>query len=514
MEINQKKRRIFNHRPICVCTLSAIFCLLAVNAILHSKAFEAVVYFVAIAVLLGYVAYKRKFVCVVFALVVSAVFAVYACVVVKHFSTNTYNDQTVNLTARVNRLVRDYGSARRYLMNDVKFGAEKQNFNVYLTIHDNTSVYEDIDSGTVLSCSVILETNKILRAQDIDYSTYGYNVKYDGSVYVDNIVILDQKPTIADKVRSVIKSRIYGAMSVENATLAYSALFGDKLELTHEFREAFSASGAAHLVAVSGLHVGLIVSIIAFVLGKLKVKPWVSFVVNFILIGLYAYLCNFAVSVCRAWLMTAVLLLAPLVKREYDTISSISLAGLILLAINPFEIFDPSALMSFGCVIGIAGFNKMFAKGLCKLRFPKFLVDSLSMSMSAQLGILGATMLFFNNISVISIVTNIIVIPLFTFAFSFVFCVAFIAIILPFVRYLLWLVNPVVSCVCFVCNWLGRLSFANISTNGISYLSYMICNSAVICASKYTMLKRADKIFSTLVVFTIFIVCATIGVLV
>ena len=136
------------------------------------------------------------------------------------------------------------------------------------------------------------------------------------------------------------------------------------------------------------------------------------------------------------------------------------------------------------------------------------------MSLSAQVGILGSTMLFFNNISIISIVTNIIVIPLFTFAFSFVFCVAFIAIILPFIRYLLWLVNPILSCVCFVCNWLGRLSFANISTNSITYLAFMIYNAVAICVSKYTMLKRADKLISTLVVFTIFIVCVTIGVLV
>lgn len=514
MEINQKKYRIFNHRPICVCTLSAIFCLLAVNAVIHGSTIEAIIYFVALAILIGYVAFKRKFVCVIFALIVAAGFAVYATTVTKRFNSTTYDDQTVNLTARVNRMVSDYGSTRKYLMSDVKFGSEKQDFSIYLTISDSTSVFECIDSGTVLSCSVILESIDVVRSDNIDYTAYGYNIKYECSVYTQNIVILDQKPTVADRVRAVIKSRIYGAMSVENASLAYSALFGDKLELTHEFREAFSASGAAHLVAVSGLHVGLIVSIIAFVLGKLNVKPYISFVVNFVLIGLYAYLCNFAVSVCRAWLMTAVLLLAPLVKREYDTISSISLAGLILLAINPFEIFDPSALMSIGCVIGIAGMNKLFAKGLRKIRFPKFLVDSLSMSLSAQVGILGSTMLFFNNISIISIVTNIIVIPLFTFAFSFVFCVAFVAIILPFIRYLLWLVNPILSCVCFVCNWLGRLSFANISTNSITYLAFMIYNAVAICVSKYTMLKRADKLISTLVVFTIFIVCVTIGVLV
>ena len=514
MEINQKKRRIFNHRPLCVCVLCVIFCLLATNSLVHNQVLIAVIYIVAIAVLLVYVAIKRKFLCVIFALVITACFAVYAGVTINNFKHYPYNEKTVDLTARVNRLLSDYGSNRRFLMKDIVLNGVKQDFNVYLTIYDSTSTYEQIDTGTVLSCSVIMESIDILYDESINYQAFSYNARYTCSANIQNIIIVNQKPSIADKVRSLIKTRLYGAMSVENASLAYSALFGSKLELTNGFRDAFSASGAAHLVAVSGLHVGLIVSIIAFVLGKLKSRPWVSFLVNFVLVGVYAYLCNFAISVCRAWLMTTVLLLSPLVKREYDTMSSISLVGLILLAINPFEIFDPSALMSFGCVIGIAGFSRMFSNVFRRAHLPKFLVDSLSMSISAQIGILGATMLFFNNISIISIVTNLIVIPLFTIAFSFIFCVAFLSIILPFVRYLMWIVNPLLSCVNFFCNWLGRLDFANIQTNGISYFSYMVYNSVVICASKYTMLKRADKLISVIVLFTIFVVCVTIGVVV
>ena len=515
MTTKDKKLRIFNYRPLCACVLSIIFVLLLVKNVFFDNIYLVVVYSLCLGAVLLWLVLKKKIVCFVICLLLACLFVSYCTLTITNFADYDYNNTEVSVVGRVSRETYINGSIKIVLLDNVQIEGDEQGYTIKVSFTDYSGIFDNGDIGDIIAFNTTLRTQTLKTVNnDFDSSVLAYNTKYSCSVNMSDVTLKGKHYTFADKVRNVIKDRIFGGMGSQNASLAYSALFGDKLELPIGIRESFSASGAAHLIAVSGLHVGLVVSILAFVLNKLKAKEWLAFLLNFILIGIYAYICNFAVSVCRAWIMTTILLLAPLVRREYDSLSAISLAGIVMLAFNPFEIFNASALMSFGCVLGIAYFNKAFTRLLCKIHVPKALADSLAISISAQIGILGATLLYFRNIQLISTLTNIIVVPLFTLAFSVVFVLAFVSIILPFIKYLMWAVDPILSLVTLTCNFFSTITFANLTTNAIDYQVFMLYNVGTAVGGKYCMLKPKSKMLALTIIFTIFIVYFTIGVLV
>ena len=514
MITNDKKMRIFNYRPLCLTALSVVFTLLIVKNIFYGNIVLSIIYGCLLLALFIIIGAKRKWICLVVCMLIACSFCSYATLSIRHFPNYDYNEQSVILTGRISRELYLSSASKTTPLDGVKINGDSKNYAVRIQFYDVSGDFTNANIGTLIRVIATLKSTTLLADDGIDYSVYNYNIKYNCRVNIEDVIQTGQKYTLADKTKNIIKESLSSSMSTKNAFFAYSALFGDKLELPTSMRNSFSASGAAHLIAVSGLHVGLIVAIITFILNKLKAKDWVTFLVCFLLIGLYAYICNFSISVCRAWIMTCVLLFAPVVRREYDTLSAISLAGIILLVINPFEIFDISALMSFGCVLGIAFFNKTFIRSFNKLHLPAFLSDGLAVSLSAQLGILGSCLLFFRKIQLISTITNIIIIPLFTLAFSVVFVVSMLSIVIPFVKYLLWLVNPIFSLVTMIINFLGGLSFANISTNAIDYQGFMLYNAGMVIASRFCMLKIKFKLIAISVVASLFILNFTLGVVV
>ena len=116
-----------------------------------------------------------------------------------------------------------------------------------------------------------------------------------------------------------------------------------------------------------------------------------------IILFLYLYMCNFTISALRATIMAIVLLFAPLVRREYDALSSIGFAGIICLLVNPLSAFDAGFLMSFACVVGIAILFKPIKSALMSMKMPKWLAESIGMSVATNVSLIFIMAFFFEN---------------------------------------------------------------------------------------------------------------------
>ena len=108
-------------------------------------------------------------------------------------------------------------------------------------------------------------------------------------------------------------------------------LFGGKQGLSDELKDMFSYSGISHILAVSGLHIGVLVSLIYYCLKKIKLNKFVKLILLATVLIFYSYLCDFTPSVCRASIMAVILCLCDLYKIQYDALSSLSIAGIIIL---------------------------------------------------------------------------------------------------------------------------------------------------------------------------------------
>ncbi len=173
-------------------------------------------------------------------------------------------------------------------------------------------------------------------------------------------------------------------------------LFGEKTEIAEDTLEEFQRNGTAHILAVSGLHIGILYG----VLGKLwrGKKGWLYFwIVTFVLLG-YSFLASFSPSVVRASVMIVLHLYAKVKHLRYDLGSASFVVLLLILLRNPMQLFHTGLQMSFLAVLTLSA-----AMPLLK----KFYQGIFLASGAVQLGILPYTAYVFNYVSLASVFVNV-----------------------------------------------------------------------------------------------------------
>ena len=257
-------------------------------------------------------------------------------------------------------------------------------------------------------------------------------------------------------------------------------------------------SGIAHILAVSGLHISIIVAILYRLLKLCKVKGWARFGILAVILLFYAYICNFSVSVVRASIMSLLLMLAPLVKKQYDPLNALSLAGIVIFMINPLCVFDISFLMSFSCVLGILFICKPISKFLTSLRLPKFIADIVAVCSSTCISLIFIQAYFFGRINLVSIFANLLLIPIFTFAFEIIFCFAFLSLIIPYLTYLLMPINYIFNFISLAAIFISNLPYSNFSTKQFNYLLIVLYFFLIMILGRICTANKKEKVAITL----------------
>lgn len=200
-------------------------------------------------------------------------------------------------------------------------------------------------------------------------------------------------------------------MEEQDFAVITAMAMGDKSLLDKETKETFSISGTSHILAVSGLHIGIIFQIIVMVLGA-KRRSRLTITLAIIAIWAYVIFIGFPPSAIRAATMLSLYSFCLLSLRPDPTLNNLAFAYIIMLFINPFYIFDISFQMSFLAV----GFILMLYPILSEVIEPhnkivRWSWGLLCMSLAAQIGTLPLITYYFGRISCYSLATSFIAIP-------------------------------------------------------------------------------------------------------
>ncbi len=262
---------------------------------------------------------------------------------------------------------------------------------------------------------------------EFDYQRYmninGYY--YQGYVKDDSWCLADIKIpcnriiAFAKKIRKQLLGlyREYDISGQEFAVLSALTL-GYKQTLDRETKQKYSASGAMHILAVSGLHVGIIYYIFSLVLGFLNHSFYKRILKTILLIGiiwLFAFISGFSPSVFRASIMFSVFIIGELSSRKYQVYNIIAVAAFIMLFYDPNLLHHVGFQLSFFAVTSIVYFQPKI-ESLWKPpdKITKFIWLIVSVSIAAQIGTAPLGLFYFNQFSNFFIFTNIAVIPLAT----------------------------------------------------------------------------------------------------
>jgi len=223
---------------------------------------------------------------------------------------------------------------------------------------------------------------------------------------------------LAGRAKRSLNTTIARTLEGSPQALLRGLLLGQRGGVPEEVTTAFSDAGVIHVLAVSGLHVGLIIGIFFALFSGLRCPRTAATLLTLALAAFYALMVDLRPSVVRATIMAAAVMAGRLLERDADLLNTIPFAGLIILIWEPRLLFELGFQLSFTATLSI-----VYLQGrLLSLCFPflstasprwlRWTASGLSVSLAAQLGTLPIVAYHFQKIPVISLAANLVVVPL------------------------------------------------------------------------------------------------------
>lgn len=145
----------------------------------------------------------------------------------------------------------------------------------------------------------------------------------------------------------------------EHVPVAASLLIGDRTGLTYDVQRDFAESGTMHLLAISGLHVGILAGLVFIICRLLNAGPWGTAFTVLVLVWLYAFVANHRPPVLRASMLVTVFVIGSLLHRSINGINALAVAAVLMLLWSPADLFDVGGQLSFLAVAAIVWWARM-----------------------------------------------------------------------------------------------------------------------------------------------------------
>lgn len=314
---------------------------------------------------------------------------------------------------------------------------------------------------------------KIKSSEPIEYFAYD---KYLAMKNIYSLCYYPQIKIFSRENGNIVFSNIYRFKNSfkdsinKNLTEPYSSIvmamvLGDKKSLNDDTRLQFSKAGISHIIAISGMHIGVFILVFAFLFFYLGFSRNLIFYLTFFFLFFYNILIAFPASSLRASFMGILLLYAAKIGRLNKVLNSIVLAGTILILINPLYIrYDLGFIFSFLALLGIIYFypviNAYFKER--ENRFLKYLKDIVIVSISAQIFLLPLIVLKFKVLSFISPLVNLLVVWTLPFILISVLLAFFFSVLFSSFGFYFYLpVKILISYILFIVQYSLRIPFSN-----------------------------------------------------
>lgn len=447
-------KKLINPRLSLICAISAICGIVACHELLFGNWVVAAVCLGVIAAVV-IVSLCQKSGAWKFAAFALAVFILasssFGCGYVLRGETENVQQEGV-LMGRVTDIGRNGNISNVLYLEKCTLDGEKLQGRVKVNTYDG----EQFHSGDIVKISGTLRTAYAVQ-DEINSYYIRYGVRYEFSD-IEVISITEGKLNLGETVRKYVYDVMAEYMPL-NGDVAYALLTGDRNAMDAEKESAFAAAGIIHLLVVSGLHVGFVITVFGFVLKLFKLHPLAELAILLVPLLFYAYVCGFAPSVMRAVIMSCCVYFARALFGKYDLLTSLCWAVTLILLAQPFHLYDMGFQLSVMSVFGISTLYFQFDRWILrkiKNRALNWLCGTLLMSFSCTFATAFIIAYNENAIAYLGIFVNIIAIPLVFVSFV----LSFVGLLPSFFHHVLWLPDHVLEVVTRVAKFAESLNTA------------------------------------------------------
>jgi competence protein ComEC len=315
---------------------------------------------------------------------------------------------------------------------------------------------------------------------------------------------------IAASARNHIIEKLKGAsFGQEELGVIQALLLGQRTEISKDTYDNYKNAGAVHILALSGLHIGILLLVLQFLLRPLEYLPHgkkISLLLTVLLLWGFAFLAGLSASIVRACTMFSFVAYALYLNRPSNTFNILALSiFFILLFINPNLLFQVGFQMSYAAVLAIVWIYPM----LQKLWYPKYQAiryvwQLLSVSVAAQLGVLPISLFYFHQFPGLFFISNLLIIPALGFILGTGILVIFLALINQLPSILALFFNELISYMNKIVAWVAQQEgfiFKHISFDAIQLLLAYALIITLILFLKQLHFKRMAFFLTSLLMF-------------
>lgn len=304
-----------------------------------------------------------------------------------------------------NAINTDYGNEDIEIIGIVKYKKEKERYNEYIVgkfvVRDYTK-YKKIKVGSEIKLTGKFKDLNKMSYESFDYGRYLRSMGYKGLIYLKDYSIVGN---------NLMYEYIYKAKSYISNTIRYlyktnsdfinSMMLGQKDDLSQNEKLMFTRTGTSHIIAISGLHTGILSGLIIFMMGK--INKIYKLIVLSTMMFIYSTMVGNSPSIIRAIIFMISLYLSFFLDRKMDKISTLSFIGILFVINNPYIIYNISFQLSFLATLSIIYFYGYINN--------KLNIKIISLTLSANILTIPIIYYNFEGIPLVSILGNIIIVP-------------------------------------------------------------------------------------------------------
>lgn len=287
-----------------------------------------------------------------------------------------------------------------------------------------------------------------------------------------------------------IKEQLDVLFPADTVGFARALLLGDDSLLSYETDTDLQISGIRHVIAVSGLHVSILFSVVYLLSGKRK---YLTAIIGIPVLILFAAIAGFTPSILRACMMQCLMILALLLNKEYDPPSALSFSVLVLLAVNPLSITSVSFQLSVGSIVGIfliSGHLRAYLQGKqqwgngkgIQEKIRRWVIGSVSVTLGAMSVTVPLCAYYFGSVSLVGIITNLLTLGVVSISFCGIALSCAAGLIwIPLGKAIAWCVSWMLRYVMWVSDILSGFSLAAVYTTSVYIVGWLIFSYVLLC---------------------------------
>lgn len=260
----------------------------------------------------------------------------------------------------------------------------------------------DIKIGKIVKINGSIKSLDKINFADFDYGKYIKSMGYKGVITAKNYEIKGEQRfyTFIGKTKNYLRDT-FRYLYKDKSDFINSLILGQKESLTKDEKDMFSKTGTSHVIAISGLHTGILCTMIAIIING--INKFYKLIILTVIMILYSIMIGFSPSISRSIVFVVIMYLAIFLEEKRDGICTLSLIGLFLTINNPYTIYNMSFQLSFLATLSIIYFYKIINSYLK--------ISIVSISLSANILTFPIVYYVFKGIPTLFIIGNIIIVP-------------------------------------------------------------------------------------------------------